>query len=144
MYNNLIKLAMPLICGRSLILRLKFKFGDFFVLTAIIAVAILVTLNFHKVDSSAKIAVIIQNNEVLERINLDQLTEVVYVKYEGKYPGIIEVKNGSIRFNSADCPDKVCVRTGWISKPGQIAVCLPAGVIIKIEGENPDFDLIVK
>lgn len=125
-------------------MRLKFKLGDFFILTVIITAAILISLNFHKGDNSARIAVILQNNEVLERIDLDQLTEAVYVNYEGKYPGVIEASNGSIRFHSAECPDQVCVRTGWISKPGQLAVCLPAGVIVKIEGENPDFDVIVK
>ncbi|NMA66777.1 MAG: NusG domain II-containing protein [Clostridiaceae bacterium] len=125
-------------------MQLKIKIGDVFVLTAIIVAAIIVFLSFYQPDSQAKIAVIIQNNEVLERISLDQLTDTIYIKYEGNYPGVIEAKNGSIRFCTAECPDQVCVETGWISRPGHIAVCLPAGVIIKIEGENSDFDVIIQ
>ncbi len=49
----------------------------------------------------------------------------------------IVYQEGRIRFAAADCPDKVCVRTGWIERAGQIAVCVPGQLIIKLEGPAP-------
>ena len=46
----------------------------------------------------------------------------------------LRVEGGRIRFEESGCPDKVCVHTGWLSRSGQTAACLPAGVILRIEG----------
>ena len=45
---------------------------------------------------------------------------------------VIEVDRYRVRMVHADCPDNDCVRQGWISCPGQIIVCLPNRVVIKI------------
>jgi hypothetical protein len=58
----------------------------------------------------------------------------------GKYKETILVEKGRIRFEEANCPDLVCVRTGWLSRQGDIAVCLPNRTIIKIEGEGSKVD----
>lgn len=46
----------------------------------------------------------------------------------------ITVKDGKAAVTYSDCPDKVCVRTGYISS-GAI-VCLPKKVTVKIENES--------
>lgn len=125
-------------------MRLKLRYGDFIVIVMIIIVAVLFVVLFYDNNTNEKIAIISQNDIVLDRIELDKISERYVITYSGKYPGIIEVNNGKIRFSHADCPDQVCVNTGWIDKPGQIAVCLPAGVIIKIEGAQTDVDIIVR
>ncbi len=125
-------------------MRLKFKLGDVFIIIVIVVTALLMLGLYIKKDTAGKTAVITQNNVILKRIRLDQLTERFTMDYAGQYPGTLEAENGSIRFSYAECPDQVCVHTGWISRPGQIAVCLPAGVIIKIEGESDDMDILVK
>jgi len=48
------------------------------------------------------------------------------------------VKNHAIAFIASDCPDKICVRTGYISHNGQTAACLPNLVIIRITEANGD------
>ena len=48
----------------------------------------------------------------------------------------LELKDNKIRFLETDCPDKICVRTGFISKVGQSAVCLPNRIVVKITGGN--------
>lgn len=125
-------------------MRLKLRYGDFIVIVMILIVAVLFVVLFYDNNTNEKIAIISQNDIVLDRIELDKISERYVITYSGKYPGIIEVNNGKIRFSHADCPDQVCVNTGWIDKPGQIAVCLPAGVIIKIEGAQTDVDIIVR
>ena len=124
-------------------MRLNLKYGDFLVILAIVLIAVLFAVSLYQSNTDEKIAIVSQNNVVLDRIELNKISERHLINYYGEYPGIIEVNNGKIRFLQADCPDQVCVNTGWIDRPGQIAVCLPAGVIIKIEGVQTDIDIIV-
>ena len=45
-----------------------------------------------------------------------------------KTPGVIApqwLRAFSIRFLSSDCPDKVCVNTGFLREDLQVATCLP-------------------
>lgn len=51
----------------------------------------------------------------------------------------IQIKNNKVRVTHSDCPEKICARTGWISNVGQIIVCVPNKVVIKIDGEKQDF-----
>ena len=44
------------------------------------------------------------------------------------------LETGKVRVVESTCPDKVCVRTGWISRPGQAIVCLPNRIVVRIEG----------
>lgn len=45
----------------------------------------------------------------------------------------LAVEEGRICFLSSGCPDKICVRSGWLSRTGQTAACLPAGVVVRVE-----------
>jgi len=58
----------------------------------------------------------------------------------------ILLQDGKVRFLKSDCPDKVCVQTGLISKPGQIAACIPAHVLVRVTGavQASDIDVIIK
>lgn len=46
----------------------------------------------------------------------------------------IRVQDRRVCILQADCPDQVCVRTGWISRPGQGIVCVPNRVAVEIDG----------
>ncbi|MGI6085433.1 MAG: NusG domain II-containing protein [Acetivibrionales bacterium] len=125
-------------------MRLNLKYGDFLVIITVVLVAVLFTISFYEDNANEKIAIISQNDVVLDKIRLNTLSGRQVIEYSGKYPGTIEADNGKIRFVRAECPDQVCVNTGWIDRPGQIAVCLPAGMVIKIEGAQTDVDIIVR
>ena len=43
---------------------------------------------------------------------------------------IIIVENGQVAFLSSDCPDQICVNTGFIGHSGRRAVCLPNRVAV--------------
>lgn len=49
---------------------------------------------------------------------------------------LIRVENGAVMVVQADCPDKICVHTGPISREGEVIACLPHGVIIYIPREE--------
>ncbi|MBM7582530.1 hypothetical protein JOD02_001387 [Caldicoprobacter guelmensis] len=56
---------------------------------------------------------------------------VVLITYEG------------VRIKEANCPDQICVKSGFIRFSGQAIVCLPHKVVVKIisgREEVPDVD----
>lgn len=91
-----------------------------------------------------RIAVIKQKGNVIKTIDLDTIKEKKQftIPYDSNSFNQVEVDSGKIRFVDADCPDKICIETGWISEPGESAVCLPHKTIISIEGNNSDYDQI--
>lgn len=57
--------------------------------------------------------------------------------YQGK--SYLEIQGYRVRMVDSACPDKLCVRTGWISRPGESIVCLPNRVVVEIvSGGGPD------
>jgi len=127
--------------------KIKFKPGDFLVVVLILSLAVISTALFAYGDAEATRVVISKDGEVLYDINLEEVKERIDIKNLSEYNELIVIEDGKVRFEKSDCPDQVCVRTGWISKPGQAAVCLPAGIIVKIVGEekgNDDIDIILR
>ena len=45
---------------------------------------------------------------------------------------VLEIKDGRVRVASSTCPERWCVRTGWIDRPGLAIVCVPARAVIRI------------
>ncbi|MGF7056505.1 NusG domain II-containing protein [Brassicibacter mesophilus] len=57
----------------------------------------------------------------------------------------LEIGKDRVRIIEADCPDKLDVKQGWISNPGEIIVCLPNRLIIEIKSDlktDDDIDYI--
>lgn len=96
------------------------------------------------VKGSHRIAVIKQNGTIIKTIDLNTVKQSTQfnIPYNNEHFNLIEVTPGKIRFIDADCPDKICVKSGWISEPGQTAACLPHKLIITIEGKNASYDKI--
>ena len=55
---------------------------------------------------------------------------------------VVEVSGGRVRVADADCPDRLCVRQGWIRYDGESIVCLPREIVIRIGGE-PETDFVI-
>ncbi|WP_071393186.1 NusG domain II-containing protein [Bacillus tuaregi] len=81
------------------------------------------------------VAVISVNNEEVRRITLTGNTEneVFDVFSSDKDFNTVEVRGEEIRIKGANCSDQVCVQFGFLSKPGETAVCLPHNFIIELE-----------
>ena len=54
---------------------------------------------------------------------------------------LIEIGDEKVRVIEADCPDKLDVKQGYISKPGETIVCLPNRLIVEIKGENGENEI---
>lgn len=80
-------------------------------------------------------AEILQNGRVIRKFDLKQglpPEEFKIESYEGY--NIIQVNGDKIAIIEADCPDKDCVRRGWLKCAGDSAVCLPHRVVIRVIG----------
>mgnify|MGYP000881559269 CR=1 FL=1 len=57
---------------------------------------------------------------------------------------VVEAAPGKIRIRESTCPDKICVRTGWISNPSQSIVCVPNKTVVTVRGGNvaPAYDIM--
>jgi hypothetical protein len=54
---------------------------------------------------------------------------------------LIEIGDEKVRVIEADCPDKLDVKQGYISKIGEIIVCLPNRLVIEIKGLDNERDV---
>ena len=50
----------------------------------------------------------------------------------------IVVHDGQVGFSHSNCPDKTCVRTGFLSIPGDLAICLPNKIVLRVRGGKGD------
>lgn len=124
------------------------KKGDKIVALIVLALVIISSLSVALYrffnQGEALTAKIVQDQEVLEVIDLnkvDKPREWTIKGEDGEF-NTIRVEKGRIRFIDANCPDLVCVNTGWLSQPGDIAVCVPYRVSIRIEGKEDEIDQI--
>ena len=79
--------------------------------------------------------------KLLEKVGLEKDTIIVLPNGEIK----IEVKDSKVRAAWSDCPNQLCVNTGWIKTAGEIIVCVPNKVLIEIEATDfPALDAVVR
>ena len=104
----------------------------------IIAVIFLSLISFYlfKDNIMGSKAEIIYNGEIIDTVNLNK---DLAVSYHVNPEVVFELSGGKIRFSHSDCPDKVCINTGFIQYVGESAACLPNKTIIRIikGAENP-------
>ena len=57
-------------------------------------------------------------------------------------PFTIEVRDGRARFLDSDCPQKLCVRVGWLERAGESSACVPNGASLTLVGDDPAYDAL--
>jgi hypothetical protein len=91
-------------------------------------------------SSRVSSACIIYEGEVIETVNLDAAREFSVKGHENV---VFEVYGNKIAFKHSDCPDKICVNTGFIHRGGQTAACLPNKLVLRIE-RDIEVDAVVR
>ena len=113
------------------------KPADFiiFAIPLLIAAVCIAVFGGSAKTSDIRTAVIVADGKTVRTVALDTAKNQT-IDLNLEYGNIIEIRDGAIGIAYADCPDKTCVKTGFISRVGQICVCVPSRLIIKIEGEQ--------
>lgn len=117
------------------------KKGDFAVAAAVLLLAAATFLPFALAPSRSLICEIEQDGAVIRRVRLgagyrDTIT------LTGTVTNVVEIDGDCVYFSESDCPDQVCVRTGKLTRAGQVAVCLPNRVIVRLVGARSGVDAI--
>lgn len=123
---------------------MRLKKGDL-IIVLILAVAVISWFGINKLGESQdeRQIVIETNGNVYKTIPMKtgmKLQDVHIDLENGKYIDIVADENGAY-VKDVICPDKVCQKTGLVSKVGQSIVCLPNRVVVYIEGKSaPEVD----
>lgn len=116
-----------------------FRKNDLIIIAAaaVIALILLIPNLIHKSNLTASVYV---DGKITETIALDGVSEAY--TFSPKEGTEISVEHGKIRFSSAVCRDKLCVNSGWLTKNGQTAACLPERIVISISGGKGSPDML--
>lgn len=69
----------------------------------------------------------------MDNIDYDKIINKVGVEAE---LNMILIKDSRVNIYEANCEDKICVNTGYISKPNQALTCIPHKFVVKIKGRS--------
>ena len=101
-----------------------------FILLLVVLIFSVVGIILMNSAEKGKSATVLVDGKSVEIISLDE-------DYENQVNGVtICCENGEIYVKNSVCPDKVCVRSGRVSKSGESIICAPSRVAIKIDGKK--------
>ncbi len=120
---------------------------DLIIILIILVISFLSWISYqYLVAGQSPKAEIYHYAELIKTVELDQGLDKYFFIEEN--PNIVFhlFEDGSISFKESDCPHKLCIKAGKLSRPGQFAACLPNGIILKIvpaERTDRDIDIVV-
>lgn len=94
----------------------------------------------NKSQKSSAYACIYRDNELIEQIDLRQVTEPYQLTFsygEDDY-NVVEVKEGSIGMVESTCPDHLCEEMGFIDQAYMPITCLPHHLVIRVTNEKAE------
>ncbi len=112
------------------------KKGDILIVAAVVIVAGLFML-WQSLNKDNLTAVITVDGEIIQTVNLFAKEDAVIIPDTEPKVKIV-AENGTIRFDYAECEDKLCISCGKLEKKGDTAVCLPSKTVITVAGSDVD------
>lgn len=102
----------------------------------LIAAALFLVVEMTKKDG-AGVVVKVDGKEIAEY----SLSENATYELNGG-TNILVIENGKAYLSDANCPDKLCVHQGKISRTGEVITCLPNKLTVTVFGAEESLDLI--
>ena len=109
-----------------------------------LALAAAVFAPFALAPSRSLTCEIEQDGELVKRVRLGAGYHDTVTIHGQTVTNVIQIEEDCVYFAESDCPDQVCVRSGKLTRAGQIAVCLPNRVIVRLVGAQSDIDAIAE
>lgn len=114
------------------------------IFAALLALLIPAALLIGKVGGGT-VARVYRRGELIMEIDLASVEEPYSVTLDDGegHINVLEIERGRIRVSEANCPDKVCVNTGWLESGLRPIVCIPSGLVIRLERAGSEgFDAV--
>jgi hypothetical protein len=126
----------------NLIITLKWgsrmKKLDYVVIISLLVISLLssgiIVYSSAKTKYQSQYVEISVKGDLYKKIPINSNTEETIDLKTDLGENVIKISKGFVQILEADCPDKICVKDGSISKPGQSLVCLPNKVVVEIKG----------
>lgn len=119
---------------------------DAIVAAAVIALGVLVTVLFYGGRSAdhTLTCVVSVSGETVDSIALEGIGSPLERTYENNgYTLHVSIDGSGVCVQESDCPSQDCVHTGTITRSGQSIICMPAQIVIHLEGAADGPDVIV-
>lgn len=109
---------------------------------ALVSIAWVFLILMPSVKEQVLTADVYQNGSLIASIRLNEVEETYTftVCSEDGGSNVVEVRQGAIRIVTADCPDLICVRQGFIKSTALPITCLPHRLVIQIREEDATWD----
>jgi hypothetical protein len=125
-----------------------YKRTDVIIIALLLALSLGLKLSYDHFFQDERVkAEIYYYSELIETVALNMEEERSISIPQNPNVIIFLDKEGKIAFVKSDCPDKVCIKTGKIHRPGEFAACLPNGIILKIVPgglrDDDDADIVI-
>ena len=114
------------------------KKKEIIILTVVMAAALLamaVLYFFH--NKQGAYVEVIMDNEVIASYPLKEDGVYELSGYKG-VRNILYIKDKEAYVAEASCPDKLCIQQKKISHTGEMIVCLPNHIVVKVAGGSED------
>ncbi|MGI6486637.1 MAG: NusG domain II-containing protein [Thermoanaerobacterales bacterium] len=101
------------------------------------SILVLIGLQVYGFSSGTTYAVVHVDGKLHHKISLGSDGQNFQLKVPGSIgESVVEIKGDKVRMLYSPCPDKDCERQGWIDRPGQMIVCLPNRIVVKLVSHN--------
>lgn len=119
---------------------MSFRRGDLLAIALVMVCAALLAIRLAAGGGERVTLEVYQDGALIETVSLERDTEFTV---EGAYRNTVRVSGGKVSICDSDCPTQDCVRSGAISRPGRVLVCLPNRLELRLVGGGQDVDLVV-
>lgn len=115
------------------------KKGDVLIIAVLSLICVFLFVFPLFMGSENVVAAVWLDGEKVKEVNISDTSE----SFEFSVGNcVLSVEKGKIRFVSSDCPDELCIKSGYLSKNGDTAACLPNKVVVKIEAKKEKLDAV--
>ena len=116
----------------------KRRIADVSVIAFFLLVSLLLFLFLRGGKEGSEVRVMVEGKEI----------GVYSLSKDGEYSlnggtNTLIIKDGKAYMIDADCPDKLCVRQGKISRNGETITCLPNKLTVTVIDEKGEVDLVL-
>ena len=122
-----------------------FTKGDKVIVALVLVIAAVTYIAFAAfiADGRADSVQIFVDGALYASYNLNEIKGEKTVEISSKYgTNTLLITSDGARMTESSCPDKTDVRCGEITKPGQVIICAPNRVLVRLSGDDNKIDKV--
>ena len=110
--------------------------ADLLLLAAALCAALLFVLYLFFAGREGSMVRVVCSGSLWGEYSLQEDREITVALENGT--NLLIIRDGQVWMEEADCPDRLCVRQGAVSRVGESIICLPHELVVTVEGEEMD------